>query len=248
MAASMSRRRADILVVEQGLAETRTRARALILAGSIIAEPTGRVDKPGTQLPEDTLLRLKDAPLPYVSRGGLKLEHALDAFAISPNSRVCLDVGASTGGFTDCLLQRGAERVYAVDVGYNQLAWKIRQDERVHVRERSHICKLSSAALPERVSLIVIDVSFISLRQVVPAAVGFAQPRADVVMLVKPQFEVGRDAVGKGGIVRDAAAREQALAQLQTTFRQMGLHDLRVTDSPIAGSKGNHEYLLAAKL
>jgi 23S rRNA (cytidine1920-2'-O)/16S rRNA (cytidine1409-2'-O)-methyltransferase len=244
----MPRQRADILVVEQGLAPTRSRAQALILAGTVLCGPDRKVEKPGDLLDASVELSLRGDPLPYVSRGGLKLAAALDAFGVDVRDRVALDVGASTGGFTDCLLQRGARKVYAVDVGYGQLAWSLRQDGRVVVIERANIRTLDPAAVPEPCGLIVIDVSFISLEIVIPAALRFAAPAATLVALVKPQFEVGPERVGKGGIVRDAAARAGALDKVRAACVAMGLGELASIDSPILGAKGNHEYLLRARL
>ncbi len=242
-----SKKRADLLVVEQGLADSRNRAQALILAGAVMCGPDRKVDKPGELLDDSLELWLRDQPLPYVSRGGLKLEAALAHFGVNPEGRVCLDVGASTGGFTDCLLQRGAHRVFAVDVGYGQLAWKIRQDPRVVVLERHNIRDLEPSALPERPALVVIDVSFISLELVLPKLRELVAPGAELVALVKPQFEVGRQDVGKGGIVRDPEARARALRKVADACAKLGMTEVRTMDSPIAGAKGNREYLLAAR-
>ncbi len=242
----MARRRADLLVVEQGLADSRTRAQALILAGAILAGEGERVDKAGQLLDETTQLRLRGQPLPYVSRGGLKLQAALDEFAIDPEGEVCLDVGASSGGFTDCLLQRGARRVYGVDVGYGQMAWKVRSDPRVVVIERCNMRTIAPEAIPEECGIVVLDVSFISLKLVVPKALSFAATGARVVALVKPQFEVGPALVGKGGVVRDPAAREDALGNITDAFSQWGGRIIGSIESPIRGAKGNVEFLLAA--
>ncbi|MBC7793366.1 MAG: TlyA family RNA methyltransferase [Clostridia bacterium] len=252
---ALNKQRADLLIVEQGLAETRNRAQALILAGSIVVVTTSataatqerRVDKAGEMLPADALLRLKGEPLLYVSRGGVKLAKALDHFAVEPRDRTCLDIGASTGGFTDCLLQRGALKVYAVDVGYNQLAWQIRENPKVAVIERENIRTLDPALIPEPVSLVVIDVSFISLALVIPHAVKFMIPGAELVALVKPQFEVGKGEVGKGGIVRDPQARTRAVQNVGLMIEQTGFTASRTIDSPILGAKGNHEFLLHAR-
>ncbi len=243
----MARKRADLLAVEQGLAPTRSRAQALILAGAVMSGPDRKVDKPGDLLDESVELALRGEPLPYVSRGGLKLAAALDAFGVDPRDRVAIDVGASTGGFTDCLLQRGARRVYAVDVGYGQLAWSLRQDPRVVVIERANIRTLDPALVPEPCSIAVIDASFISLEIVIPAALRFTAPGATLVALVKPQFEVGPERVGKGGIVRDPEARQGALEKVRALCLSLGLVDLASIDSPILGAKGNHEYLLGAR-
>jgi 23S rRNA (cytidine1920-2'-O)/16S rRNA (cytidine1409-2'-O)-methyltransferase len=249
------KQRADILVLEQGLAQTRSRAQALILAGAIVAVTTStkagpserRIDKPGELLVADTVLRLKGEPLKYVSRGGLKLEAALQQFNVRAGGRVCLDIGASTGGFTDCLLQHGARRVYAVDVGYNQLAWQLREDPRVVVIERANIRTLETAKVPELVNLVVIDVSFISLGLVVPHALRLCERTSELVALVKPQVEVGKADVGKGGIVRDGAARDRALTDVRAIVASLGYAHIATMDSPILGAKGNHEFLLHAR-
>ena len=199
-----AKRRADQLLVEQGLAESRTKAQALILAG-LVSCGERRVDKPGEQLTEDASLALKGRDHPWVSRGGVKLAHALDHFPIAVQSSVALDIGASTGGFTDVLLSRGTRRVYAVDVGHGQLAWKLRRDPRVVVLERLNARRLTRAHIPEPVDLITCDTSFIALSVVLPAPLALAAERAQLVALVKPQFEAGRVQVGKGGVVRDPA-------------------------------------------
>src|SRR5690348_1676014 len=206
---SPSKLRLDKLLVERGLCESRARAQALILAGDVVVGDHA-VDKPGTLVDAGASVRLKGDANPYVSRGGLKLRAALDHFAISPTDTVCMDVGASTGGFTDCLLQAGATRVYAIDVGYGQLAWKLAHDARVVVLDRQNIRDLAPTQIPERIDLAVADCSFISLTKVLPHLPAFLRMRADVIALVKPQFEVGRELVGKGGIVRDDALREAA--------------------------------------
>jgi 23S rRNA (cytidine1920-2'-O)/16S rRNA (cytidine1409-2'-O)-methyltransferase len=235
--------RADLAVVEQGLASSRERARALILAGEVLAGDRP-VAKAGELVPADATLRLRSEPMPFVSRGGLKLAHALAAFGVDVRGVVALDVGASTGGFTDCLLQAGAARVYCVDVGHGQLAHAIAKDPRVVVLDRTNVRHLEPGRLPERPALAVVDVSFISLRLVLPVLPALLAPGATVVALVKPQFEVGRGRVGKGGIVRDEAARRQALADVAAAARALGFGVLGETTSPITGGKGNVEYLL----
>jgi 23S rRNA (cytidine1920-2'-O)/16S rRNA (cytidine1409-2'-O)-methyltransferase len=235
--------RADLALVERGLAPSREKARALILAGEVLAGDRP-IDKAGELVEATAELRLRSAPMPYVSRGGLKLAHALDVFGVEVRDRVALDVGASTGGFTDCLLQRGALRVTCVDVGHGQLDWKIASDPRVRVLDRVNIRLAQPDLLPEPVDLIVIDVSFISLRLVLPALPPLAKPGADLVALVKPQFEVGRVDVGKGGIVRDEAARARALAEVRAAAAALGYEVLADTVSPITGGKGNVEFLL----
>jgi len=206
------------------------------------------VDKAGDLVDEGAELRLRSAPMPYVSRGGLKLAHALDTFAVDPRGLVALDVGASTGGFTDCLLQRGAARVYCVDVGQGQLDWKIASDPRVRVLDRVNIRVAPPDLLPERADLIVIDVSFISLRLVLPALLALGKPGAPLIALVKPQFEVGRADVGKGGIVRDDTARARALAEVRAAAAAAGYTVGADTVSPITGGKGNVEFLLSLRL
>ena len=245
--ARAKRIRADLALVEQGLCPSRERARALILAGEVLAGDRP-VEKAGELVDGDAELRLRSGPMPYVSRGGLKLAHALDTFGVDPRGLVALDVGASTGGFTDCLLQRGATRVYCVDVGHGQLDWKVASDARVRVLDRTNIRTAPPDLLPERVDLVVIDVSFISLRLVLPALPPFAKPGAPLVALVKPQFEVGRADVGKGGIVRDEAARARALAEVRAAAAALGFAVGADTVSPITGGKGNVEFLLALRL
>lgn len=235
--------RADLALVEQGLAPSRAKAQALILAGEVLAGDRP-VEKAGDLVDEGAELRLRSAPMPYVSRGGLKLAHALDTFGVDPRGLVALDVGASTGGFTDCLLQRGAERVHCVDVGHGQLDWKIASDVRVRVHDRTNIRTAPPDLLGERAALVVIDVSFISLKLVLPALPPFVQPGAPVVALVKPQFEVGRADVGKGGIVRDEAARARALVEVREAALALGYQALGDTVSPITGGKGNVEFLI----
>jgi 23S rRNA (cytidine1920-2'-O)/16S rRNA (cytidine1409-2'-O)-methyltransferase len=237
--------RLDKLMVDRGLAPSRERARALVLAGSV--EVDGQVvSKAGAQLDDGAVITLREADHPYVSRGALKLVKGLDAFAIDPAGLVCLDIGASTGGFTDVLLERGAARVYAIDVGYGQLAWKLRQDQRVVVLERENVRKLETDRVPEPCDLAVIDVSFIALCKVLPHAARLLRPPAGkpIVALIKPQFEVGKDRVGKGGVVRDAAAREGAIEGVRTWAADNGFEVGEVVESPIRGPAGNIEYLL----
>ncbi len=239
-----AKRRLDVLLVERGLCESRARAQARILAGEVFVDDK-KVDKAGTQVSPEAALRLAGDGLKYVSRGGLKLEGALDHFGISPEGRVCLDVGASTGGFSDVLLQRGATRVYAVDVGYGQLAWSLRQDPRVVVLERTHIGKLAEGTLDPRPSLGVVDVSFISLTRVLAPMLLHLEQDCQIVALIKPQFEVGREAVGKGGIVRDEGARERAVETVLAFAENAGLTALGRMTSPIQGADGNVEHLAA---
>ena len=235
--------RADLLLVERGLAESRAKAQALILAGSVVAGDH-RVDKPGQLLAPDVELRLKEQ-LRYVSRGGLKLEKALDHFALSPEGRVCVDLGASTGGFTDVLLQRGAAKVYAVDVGRGQLHSKLRSDPRVVLLERVNARAFS---LPEPCAAAVADVSFISLRLVLPALAAALRPTdAWTCVLVKPQFEAGRAEVGKGGVVRDPAVHARVVEEIAAEFRQLGFAVQGSIESPVQGPAGNREFLVSAR-
>ena len=240
------KQRLDVLVVDRGLAESRARAQALILAGQVIVGDQ-RMDKPGALVAEDAEVRLKGEVLPYVSRGGLKLKAAIDRFALDVRGKVCADIGASTGGFTDCLLQEGAARVYAIDVGYGQLHERLRSDPRVASRERVNARYLGEKEIPELVGLIAVDVSFISLKQVLPALLPRLEPGGLLVALVKPQFEVGREKVGKGGVVRDAEARAEAIRDIERFVADAGLTILGVMDSPVSGPAGNVEALLAAQ-
>lgn len=237
-----NRIRLDRLVVERGLAVSREQARALILAGQVLVEDQV-VTKAGTLVPATARIACL-APPPYVSRGGQKLAAALAHFAVSVTGAVAMDVGAATGGFTDCLLQHGAARVYAIDVGYGQLDWRLRQDPRVVVLERTNIRFLPREAIPEPVDLVVIDVSFISLRLVLPAVLPFLRPGGRIIALVKPQFEVGKGRVGKGGVVRDPALQQEAVAAVRDHALALGLQFLGVIPAPIKGPKGNQEYLL----
>jgi 23S rRNA (cytidine1920-2'-O)/16S rRNA (cytidine1409-2'-O)-methyltransferase len=240
--------RLDQLLVEQGLAENGTQARALILAGKVFAG-TRRLDKPGMLVAADSALEVKGRAHPYVSRGGLKLAQSLDAFGIDPTGLVCLDIGASTGGFTDVLLQRGAARVYAVDVGHGQLHWKLRNDPRVLVRERVNARTLTATDVPEMVDLVVVDASFIGLGLVLPAPLQRLKPGGRLIALIKPQFEVGPEHVGKGGVVRDPALHEAVCARIRAHLEaELGLHVIGLTESPILGPEGNKEFLIGAQL
>jgi 23S rRNA (cytidine1920-2'-O)/16S rRNA (cytidine1409-2'-O)-methyltransferase len=236
--------RADRLLHARGLAPSREKARALILAGQVFSGER-RVEKPGDSLPEDAPLEVKGL-LPYVSRGGLKLEHALDRFHIDPAGRRCLDAGASTGGFTDCLLQRGAASVVAVDVGRGQLDWKLSSDERVSVLDRTNARELEPDQVGEAPSLVTGDLSFISLEKVLPALVRCA-PDAELVVLVKPQFEAGREAVGKGGVVRDPAVWLECLTRVAACLTGLGRQVVAATASPVPGPAGNREFFLHAR-
>jgi 23S rRNA (cytidine1920-2'-O)/16S rRNA (cytidine1409-2'-O)-methyltransferase len=241
----VARERLDKLVVDRGLAASRERARALIMAGDVLV--LGQPEtKPGTLIDPEHDIALRAADHPYVSRGALKLVKGLDHFAIDPSGAIALDIGASTGGFTDVLLRRGAERVYAIDVGYGQLAWSIRQDPRVVVLERENARTIDPSRVPEPCGLAVIDVSFISLALVLPRVRELLQPPAGkpIVALVKPQFEVGRALVGKGGVVRDPEARRGAVAKIRDWAASNGFVAGDDVESPITGPAGNVEYLL----
>ncbi len=237
--------RLDRLLVERGLVESRERGHALILAGQVLVQGQKR-DKAGALVPEDAEIRILGEVLPYVSRGGFKLERALKEFSVSVKGKTALDVGASTGGFTDCLLQHGAEKVFAVDVGYGQLAWKLRQDPRVITIERVNIRDIAQSLIPEPIDIAVIDVSFISLEKVIPALLKFLKPDSEIIALIKPQFEVGRGQVGKGGIVRDEAARTAAVKRIEDCVRDLGFDVKGIIPSPITGQDGNVEFLLYA--
>ena len=233
-------------MVERGLAESRAKAQALVLAGQVFSGER-RLDKPGQALASDTPIEVRAPAVPYVSRGGLKLAHGLDHFGIDPAGMVALDVGASTGGFTDVLLRRGAARVYAVDVGHGQLDWRLRNDPRVVVLEQVNARHLTREHVPEPVGLVVCDVSFISLELALPPALALAAPDAWLIALIKPQFEVGKGQVGKGGVVRDPALHQAVCARIAHWLAdQQGWHVVGVSESPITGPKGNREFLVAA--
>lgn len=243
----VTKRRADQLLVERGLAESRTRAQALIMAGSVYSD-TRRVEKPGQLLSDDAPLAIKGSDHPWVSRGGLKLQRAIEEFGLSFADKVVLDIGASTGGFTDVALHGGAQRVYAVDVGHGQLAWKLRNDPRVTVLEKTNARHLTSQEVPEPVDIVVCDASFIGLRTVLPAALSLVAGSALLVALIKPQFEVGRERVGKKGVVRDPALHKEVCERItQWLENQPGWSVTGVTESPITGPQGNKEFLLVAR-
>ncbi|NHN85411.1 TlyA family rRNA (cytidine-2'-O)-methyltransferase [Acetobacter musti] len=243
----MAKRRADQLLVDRGLVESRTRAQAIIMAGLAYAGDR-RISKAGDLLPEDASLSLKGQDHPWVSRGGLKLAHALPFFGFSPTGRVCLDVGASTGGFTDVLLTNGAPRVYAVDVGHGQLAWKLRSDERVIVLEKQNARHLDSTIIPEPVGAVVCDASFIGLRTVLPAALALTTQDAWAVALIKPQFEAGREHIGTKGVVRDPVVHESVCGMIAEWWCGLpGWDVLGIEASPITGPEGNREFLIGAR-
>jgi 23S rRNA (cytidine1920-2'-O)/16S rRNA (cytidine1409-2'-O)-methyltransferase len=243
----MPKQRADQMLVSLGLVESRARAQALIMAGLVYAG-TVRVSKAGQLLAEDAALSVKGQDHPWVSRGGIKLAHALSHFALSPRDRICLDVGASTGGFTDVLLANGAAHVYAVDVGHGQLAWKLRSDARVTVLEKTNARRLTAAVIPQPVAALVCDASFIGLQTVLPAALALCAAGAFAVALIKPQFEAGPEQVGKGGVVRDPAVHEAVCQRIETWWAGLpGWRVLGITPSPIKGPEGNIEFLIAAE-
>ena len=243
----MAKLRVDQLLVERGLAESRTRAQALVMAGLVFAGDR-KVDKPGQQLAGDVALSVRGRDHPWVSRGGIKLAHALDHFGWDVAGAVAIDVGSSTGGFTDVLLSRGAARVYAVDSGTNQLAWKLRQDPRVVVHEQTSARILTPAHIPEPVDLVVCDASFIGLEKVLAVPIGFVRPGGRLVALIKPQFEAGRDEVGKGGVVRDPAVHARVCDAVDAWLTAAGWTVAGLTTSPITGPEGNVEFLIAASL
>ena len=239
-----ARIRLDKLLVERGLAPSRERAQALILAGKVLVAEQ-KLEKPGSSVDPQAAVRLLGEDLKYVSRGGLKLELALEHWKINVNGRDCLDVGASTGGFTDCLLQHGARKVIAVDTGYGQIDIKLRQDARVRLLERTNARYLTRQQVGQTVDLATFDLAFISVTLVLPAAMAAAEPR-EIVVLVKPQFEAGREHVSKGGIVRDPAAQQAAVQRVHRAVDGLGGKEIEVTDSPILGAAGNREFLLHA--
>lgn len=240
----MKRERIDKLLVAAGLAESRTKAQALVMAGVVLADEQ-RVEKPSQEFSADAKIRLKGdaAETKYASRGGLKLEKALQEFEVDVTGFVCLDIGASTGGFTDCLLRHGAKKVTAVDAGTNQLAWKLRSDERVEARENVNARYLKPEDFAERFDLIVMDVSFISVTKIFPALGGLLKEQGRIIVLIKPQFEVGKGEVGKGGIVREPEKHERVVEEVNASAVKFGFEVLGVIDSPILGADGNKEFL-----
>ena len=246
MSTKIPKQRLDEVLVRRQLAGSREQAQRLILAGLVTVDGT-RVEKRAALVAGQAAVQVEGPASPFVSRGGEKLSAALDAFSLHVSDRIVLDVGASTGGFTDCLLQHGARRVYAVDVGYGQLDWSLRNDQRVVVLERCNIRHLDLAAVPEPIQLAVIDVSFISLRLVLPCVVKFLAPGATVVALVKPQFEAGMKQVGRGGVVRDDGIRREVAQRIQVTAQQLGFDCLGLFDSPVQGKKGNREIFLSLR-
>jgi len=245
MNAKAERKRLDLLLVERGLAESRHKAQAMILAGEVEVDRQ-RAEKAGSLLPETAYIEVHSRLQKYASRGGLKLEGALEDFHVSAAGRICLDVGASTGGFTDCLLQAGAARVYAVDVNTDQLSWKLRDDHRV-ARIEKNARELRAEDLPESADLVVADVSFISVKKILPGAAACSKPGADLVILIKPQFELERAEVGKGGIVREKTLHEKAIAGVKQAAETLGLVVVGVASSCLPGAEGNQEYFLHAQ-
>jgi len=240
------KKRLDQLLVERGLAESRAKAQAAIMAGLVFSNEK-RLDKPGTPVAEDIALEMRGQPHPWVSRGGLKLAHAIDAFGIDVAGKVAIDVGASTGGFTDVLLTKGAAKVYAVDVGHGQLAWKLRNDPRVIVLEKTNARHLTAVEIPEAPDMVVCDASFIGLETVLPAALALAKPGAVLAALIKPQFEVGKDRVGKGGVVREPELHAEVRARIAQWLPRIGWSVFGEDESPIQGPEGNREFLIAAR-
>jgi len=242
MSTPMKKERLDRMLFDKGLVDSREKAKALVLEGSVSVNGIV-VDKAGAQVRPDDVLTLA-SKMPYVSRGGLKLEQALKEFSLNLKDKVAMDVGASTGGFTDCLLQNGAIKIYAVDVGYGQIALKLRNDERVSVLEKTNIRYLERSAVHGDIDIVTIDVSFISLLKVIPKVLEFLKPGGEIVALIKPQFEAGRKDVGKGGVVKDKSVHLQVIEKIKTGSESMGLEILGTTKSPIKGPKGNVEFLI----
>lgn len=238
----MVKKRADVLLFEKGIAESREKAKRLIMEGLVFIEDR-RIDKPGEKVNVDSPIVVKENPLVYVSRGGLKLEKAIDAFKLDLKDKVAIDIGASTGGFTDCMLQKGAKKVYAIDVGYGQLDWKLRNDSRVVVMERTNIRYVTKEDIGEMVDFITIDVSFISLRLVLPVANQLLSEEGNIVALIKPQFEAGRDKVGKKGLVKDKKVHVEVIKSIVEFCKTINLKVVDLDFSPITGTTGNIEFL-----
>jgi len=243
----MTKVRLDVLLVDRQLAPTREKARALILAGAVLVDEQC-VDKAGTLIDPQISLRIKGEPSPYVSRGGLKLKGALETFAIDVRNLVILDVGASTGGFTDCLLQEGAKKVYALDVGYGQLAWQLRRDPRVVAIERTNIRYFDGRGIEEDLDMATVDASFISLKLIIPPICRLVRQDGFILALIKPQFEVGRKQVGKHGVVREPALHQQVIEEIKAFFQETGLEVLGTCESPLLGPAGNREFFIYAKI
>jgi len=238
----MEKKRLDILLYEKALVESREKGKAFIMEGKVFVNNV-KITKAGTRFTEKDSIEIRGLQK-YVSRGGLKLEHAVKKFSINIKDKICMDIGASTGGFTDCLLQNGAAKVYAVDVGYGQLHWKLRNNNRVIVLERENFRTMEREKIPDIIHLSVIDVSFISLKLIVPKALEFLHEKGEIVALIKPQFEAGKKHVGKGGIVKDSEIHKQVINSLSSFFSQIGLQIVNITESPLLGQKGNKEFLI----
>ncbi len=238
-----NKKRLDQILVERGLVQSRERAKSIIMAGNVVIDGYSNI-KPGMSLPDDIVLRLKKKDLPYVSRGALKLKEAVEKTGFNVNGLVCMDIGASTGGFTDYLLQNNVKKVFAVDVGYGQLAWKLRNDKRVILFERTNIRKLEFEKIGEKLDIIVCDTSFISLKIVIPAALKFLRYGSTVFALIKPQFEAGKKEVDKGGVVKDIKIHERIINELTEFFYSFDLYRESLVKSPIKGPKGNQEYII----
>lgn len=238
--------RLDVLLVKQGLSESREKAKTLIMEGSVFIKGQ-REDKPGAVFDEASVIEIRGKVLPYVSRGGLKLEKAMQVFPITLTGRTCMDIGASTGGFTDCMLQNGAAKVYAVDVGYGQLAWKLRQDPRVVCMEKTNFRYVTKEQIPEEIDFASVDVSFISLTKILPPAHMLLRPDGEMVCLIKPQFEAGREKVGKKGVVREIGVHEEVMEKVMSFASDTGFEILGLDFSPVRGPEGNIEYLLYLK-
>ncbi|MBF0376737.1 MAG: TlyA family RNA methyltransferase [Desulfamplus sp.] len=238
--------RLDSLLVEKGLVQSRERAKSLIMAGNVLIDGFV-IDKVGVKVKSDAVISIKGEDIPYVSRGGLKLAKALSHLSIDVNGMTCLDIGASTGGFTDCLLQAGADKVYAVDVGYGQIDWSLRQNPKVVVIERTNIRYMPYEIIGQSVDLITIDTSFISLKLVVPAAEKFMNAKTLTLALIKPQFEAGKEKIGKGGVVRDPVLREEIVKEVELFFKQRGYETGEIIESPIKGPKGNVEFIISMR-
>lgn len=244
---AMPKKRLDILLTDRGLAKSRSRAQALILAGEVLVD-NEKIVKSGALVREERKITVLKKQRDYVSRGGIKLAYALDRFGIDPSKKICADVGSSTGGFTDCLLQRGAAKVWALDSGVNQLHYRLRTDNRVAILEKTNVRRINPAIITDSLDIVVADVSFISLRLVIPPLLGRIRPKADLALLVKPQFEAGKGKVGKGGIVKDLKIHKEVTENLKEFFvKKEGLIYVSVCESPIQGAKGNREYFLHFK-
>ena len=239
----MSKQRIDVLLVEKGFFESREKAKASIMAGIVYVD-NQKVDKAGEEVKEDAVIEVRGNACPYVSRGGLKLEKAVNNFGLILQDKICMDMGASTGGFTDCMLQSGAKKVYAVDVGYGQLDWKLRTDDRVVCMERTNVRYLTENEVPDKLDFVSIDVSFISLTKVLPVAYNLTSENGEVVCLIKPQFEAGREQVGKKGVVRDSKVHQEVIEKVVNFSRELGFKIKNLSFSPIKGPEGNIEFLL----